>query len=64
LKEQLKQALANVEEQERAADASMQPKTLAEVQDLEKKLTDALEEVRSRRTQLEKEGQGGGGAKK
>lgn len=53
LKEQLKQALERVEEQERALDESMMPQTVDEVDQLEAKLQAALEELRARRETLQ-----------
>ncbi|HKP53336.1 MAG TPA: hypothetical protein VJ183_11890 [Chloroflexia bacterium] len=59
LKEQLKQALASVEEKERmqtqVQEEGRAPSTMAEVEQLEQKLTDALEELRTRKAQLQKD---------
>ncbi len=52
LKEQLKQQLAEVEKQEQAAAESMRPQTVAEVDNLQKKLQDALDELKARRAEL------------
>lgn len=54
LKEQLKQSLVQVEAQERAFAESLQPQTLDELQQLEDKLTGALEELRARRGEIER----------
>lgn len=56
LKEQLRQAMAQVEEQERALDESMLPQTIDEVDQLEAKLQAALEELRARRETLQQRG--------
>ena len=53
LKEQLKQQLAAVEKQEKATEESLRPQTVAEVDDLLKKLGEAVEELKSRRAELE-----------
>jgi hypothetical protein len=58
LKNQLVLAMRQVSQREnvlqRAAEAAArQPQTVAEVDALEKKLSDALEELRQRRTQLQ-----------
>jgi hypothetical protein len=53
LKEQLKQQLAAVEKQHSAAEESLRPQTVAEVDDLQKKLEAALDELKARRTELE-----------
>ncbi|HKP51734.1 MAG TPA: hypothetical protein VJ183_03685 [Chloroflexia bacterium] len=55
LKEQLKQALANVEERERVQQGGQPPSTMAEVEELEQKLTDALEELRAQKAQMQKD---------
>ena len=54
LKEQLKQQLAEVEKQETAAEASLQPQTVEEVDALAEKLREALEELKARRAELSK----------
>jgi hypothetical protein len=53
LKEQLKQQLAAVEKQHGAAEESLRPQTVAQVDDLQKKLEAALEELKARRTELQ-----------
>src|ERR1700688_3899983 len=53
LKEQLKQQLADVEKQHSAAEESLRPQTVAQVDALQKKLEAALEELKGRRTELE-----------
>jgi hypothetical protein len=53
LKAQLKQQLAAIEEREKATNESMKPQTVAEVDDLQKKLQGAMEELKARRTELE-----------
>ena len=54
LKEQLKQAMANVETQEAALNESLLPQTVAEVEDLEKRLQGALEALKARKADLQK----------
>jgi hypothetical protein len=54
LKERLKQHLAEIEKQEKAAEESLRPQTVAEVDDLQKKLQDAMEELKQRRAELAK----------
>lgn len=54
LKQQLKQSLSQVEAQERAVAESLRPQTLDEVQQLEEKLTGALEELGARRAEIER----------
>jgi hypothetical protein len=53
LKEQLKQQLADVEQQHSAAEESLRPQTIAQVDELQKKLEAALDELKARRTELE-----------
>jgi hypothetical protein len=53
LKAQLKQQLAAIEEREKATNESLKPQTVAEVDDLQKKLQAAMEELKARRTELE-----------
>jgi hypothetical protein len=53
LKEQLKQQLADVEQQHSAAEESQRPQTIAQVDELQKKLEAALDELKARRTELE-----------
>ncbi len=55
LKAQLKQQLAAVEEQEKATAESLKPQTVAEVDDLQAKLQEAMEELKARRAELEKQ---------
>ena len=54
LKEELKQQLAEVEKQHAEASASLLPQTVEQVDELTKKLQDALEELKSRRAELAK----------
>ena len=54
LKEQLKFALEAAEAQEKAAAESLKPQTVADVEMLEKKLTEALDELRARKAELQK----------
>lgn len=54
LKQQLQDALAQVEEQERTLAAAQLPQTLAEAEDLETKLREALEELQQHKRGLEK----------
>jgi hypothetical protein len=53
LKEQLKQQLAAIEEHERTTAESLKPQTVAEVDELQGKLEAAIEELKTRRTELE-----------
>src|SRR5205807_10658985 len=53
LKAQLQQAIADIEQQEQSMAESMQPQTIAEVNDLEAKLQGSLEELKKRRAELE-----------
>jgi hypothetical protein len=53
LKAQLKRQLAAIEEHEKATNEALKPQTVAEVDDLQKKLQAALEELKARRTELE-----------
>ena len=50
----LQQALADVEKQEQAAAESMRPQTVAEADELQRKLQGALEELKAHRADLEK----------
>lgn len=54
LKAQLQQALADVERREREQEAAGLPKTVAEADDLERRLEGALAELREHRRTLEK----------
>jgi hypothetical protein len=53
LKDQLKRQLADVEKQHSAAEESLRPQTVAQVDALQKKLEAALDELKARRTELE-----------
>lgn len=53
MKEQLKQQLAEVEKQEKATEESLRPQSVTQVDELQKKLEAALEELKSRRAELE-----------
>lgn len=53
LKEQLKQQLAALEQQEKANEESMKPQSVEEVDDLQQKLQGALEELKTRRAELQ-----------
>jgi hypothetical protein len=59
LKEELRATLERVEAEEQRLAERMQPQTVDEVNQLEQKLTEALEELRRRREELERRGQGG-----
>jgi len=59
LKDELRATLARVEAQEKNLSHHQQPQTLTQVDEIEKKLTDALEEVRQRRTELQNRERGG-----
>jgi hypothetical protein len=52
LRQQLQQALAEIDLRERALAEAMKPQTLAEVEELERKLTDALEDLQARKAEL------------
>ena len=54
LKQQLQQALAQVEEQERALTESYRPRTLAEAEELEARLREALAELLQHKEDLKK----------
>lgn len=53
LREQLKQALAEVEAEARASDERLAPQTVDQVEALERKLTEALEELQARKAALQ-----------
>jgi hypothetical protein len=55
LKAQLQQQLAAIEEQEKATAESLKPQTVAEVDDLQAKLQGAMDELKARRAELEKQ---------
>jgi hypothetical protein len=59
LKDELRATLDRVEAQERNLRRHQQPQTLAQVDEIEKKLNDALEELRQRRTDLQNREEGG-----
>ncbi len=54
LKQQLLQALAQVEEQENALEAACRPQSLEEAEELERHLRDALEELEQHKRELRK----------
>jgi len=54
LKEQLKQAIALAEKQESAEAESLKVQTVADAELVERKLTEALEEIRARKAELQK----------
>jgi hypothetical protein len=54
LKEQLKQALTEVEKQEQATEESLKPQTVAEADELLEKLQGATEALKAHRTELAK----------
>jgi hypothetical protein len=54
LKQQLRQQLEAVETYERVASEASRPQTLEQLDDVEKRLTGALEEVKARRSELQK----------
>jgi hypothetical protein len=54
LKEQLQAALQQVEAQEKTTEESLKPQSVADVEMLEKKLNEALDELRVRKTELQK----------
>ena len=54
LKEQLKQALELAERQEAGQAEALKPQTVADAEMLEKKLGEALEELRTRKAELQK----------
>jgi len=53
LKAELQATLSRVEERERVVEESLRPQSLDEVQQLEERLTGALEDLRARRTEIE-----------
>jgi len=54
LKEEMKRALAQIEEKERSMQGEMAPKSVKEAEELEQKLTEALNEVRALKAKLRK----------
>lgn len=54
LKAQLRQALAEVEKEQQALDESLRPQTVAEVEQLQAKLKDAMAELDNRKLELQK----------
>src|SRR5262249_18781839 len=58
LKDELRATLHKVESQEKNLSGAQQPKTLAQVDEAEKKLTEALEELRQRRSELQNKERG------
>jgi hypothetical protein len=54
LKAQLQQALTEIENHEKAVNESLKPQTVAEVEELQGKLRDALVELDQRKSELEK----------
>ena len=60
LKDELRATLQRVEAQERNLRQHQRPQTLAQVDEIEQKLTEALEELRERRAELENRERGGG----
>lgn len=54
LKEQLKQALVNIERQERALEEADRPQTVEEAEALEEKLKEAIKELQVRKEELKK----------
>jgi len=55
LKQQLRQALRVIEMQKQVLTESLRPQTLEQVQEIEEKLSGALEEMRMRRAELEQD---------
>jgi hypothetical protein len=60
LKDELRATLERVDAQERNLSRHQQPQTLAQVDEIEKKLNEALEELRQRRAELQNRERGGG----
>jgi hypothetical protein len=60
LKEELRSTLEQVEAEEQRLKERMQPQTLEEVTELEQKMGEALDELRRRREELERQEQGEG----
>lgn len=56
LKQQLKQALDDVERQERALAEAMQPQTVEEVEQLEQKIKEALDHLRGQKQKMRRRG--------
>jgi hypothetical protein len=52
LKAQLQQALAEIEKQEQAIEASLQPQTVAQVEEKERKLQEELSKLEKRKREL------------
>ena len=52
LKEQLKRQLAAIEKQEQAAEEALKPQTVSQVDQLMKKLQEAMDELKTRRAEL------------
>jgi hypothetical protein len=55
LKAQLQQVLARVEDEERVIEARLEPRSVEDIEFLQKKLTSALEELGVKKEQLKKE---------
>jgi hypothetical protein len=53
LRQQLEQSLAQVAANQRALEQQMQPQNLTDLEMLEQKLADAIEEVRARKANLQ-----------
>jgi hypothetical protein len=53
LRQELEEALAAIEIRERVLAETMQPQTLDEIEELERRLTDALEELQARKVTFE-----------
>jgi hypothetical protein len=60
LKDELRATLEQVEAREKALSEQQQPQTLEQVDAIEKQLNEALKELKKRRAELQKRGQGGG----
>jgi hypothetical protein len=54
LKAQLKQALVDIENREKALEETLEPQTAAQIEELEGKLEEALTELRRRKSELKK----------
>jgi hypothetical protein len=54
LKSQLQQALTDIENQEKIVNDSLQPQTVAQVEELQTKLRSALADLDRRKSELEK----------
>lgn len=57
LKAQLQEALADIEKQQKALEESLRPQTLADVEQLQEKMKEAMSELDKRKAELQKKGE-------